>query len=91
MVVGGLAFAVNNLCILLFLSGGLIFFWPLGWVAALLLYPAMHISALIDPYIGSIVSSDIIAYLFSFIQFYIVFWIILRVVLLLKKRQPPAI
>jgi hypothetical protein len=85
-VVGG-AFIVNSLCIVLYLSGGLIFFPPLGWMAALLLYPAIHISVFVDSYLESTVLSDAVFFLLGFFQFFTAIWIVLKAICWVKRKR----
>ena len=88
IVAGVLAVVVNSLCNVLVITGGLIFFAPLACISAWLLFPATYIFVHVDPGIKSAYFGLIIEYLLEFIQFFIVFWLIIRAVFWFKKKHP---
>ena len=88
MIAGGLAFVVNNLCVILLMSGG-VFVGPLAYIGDWLLYPVLHVWMQFAPSLKSDFFGVIILYVLGLLQFFIAFWIIIRAVFWLKKKQPP--
>ena len=80
MFAGGLAFVVNNLCVLLLMGGGFIDQW-------LFVRPFIDLAFKIEPTWLGIVAF----YMLGFLQFFIIFWVVLIFVFPLKKKRPPMI
>jgi len=78
MVAGGLAFLMNNLSILLFFGGIFLGQW--------LLYPAIYFT----PDIEAGYLFDFVFYMFGLLQFFIVFFIFLWVVVRLRHGKHSA-
>ena len=90
LIAGGLAFVVNNLCVILLMSGG-VFFGPLAYIGDWLLYPVLHFWMQFAPSLKSDYFSVIVLYVLGLLQFFIVFWVIIKTVFWFKKKRPPVI
>lgn len=77
---GGLAFAVNNFCVLLLLGLGSIDQW-------FFVKPLMKYALNIEPILLGIA----IIYLIGFFQYFIIFWAILKIIFRFRKKTPPII
>jgi hypothetical protein len=75
MIAGVLAVVATNFCILCVMSAGFFFSGTLACVCAWLMWPAFHVAEKTD----SIFAFWVIVLLVGFIQFFIPFWIGLKI------------
>jgi len=80
MYAGGLAFLVNNICVLLLLGLGSIDQW-------LFVKPLMKYALDIEPILLGIAA----IYLIGFLQYFIIFWVILKIIFRPRNKRPPII
>ena len=76
VVAAALAFAINNLCMILFLAGIIIGQW--------LLYPAIMLS---PQYGSNLLLNDATFYLAGYFQYFILFWCVIRLISFLKTLR----